>query len=69
MINDPAFIGYAFECDRNQKLQEVIDDFCQVYDPNDSATQAMVFNSAGIDPDSLTKEEINYIEKEVNRRI
>lgn len=68
MINDPAFIGYAFECDRKNQINEVIEEFLNVFDPNDTATQRSVFNSAGLDPEELTPEEIEYIEQEVNRQ-
>lgn len=68
MINDPAFIGYAFECDRKNQINEVIEEFLNVFDPNDTATQRSVFNSVGLDPEELTPEETEYIEQEVNRR-
>lgn len=67
-INDPAFMGYAHECDRKNQINEVIEEFLNVFDPNDTATQRSIFNSAGLIPEELTPEETEYIEQEVNRR-
>ena len=64
-INNLAFSAYAFH-------QQEIDDFIEVLaatdDPNDRANQYAAARCVGLDPNSLTSDEIKYIEREVAKR-
>ena len=66
-VGNLAFSAYAF---RQQQIEDVIaalvnsDD-----DPNDELVQQNAFSIAGIDGDSLSDDEITYIEREVARKL
>ena len=64
-VENVAFSAYAFH-------QQEIDDFIEVLaatdDPNDRANQYAAARCVGLDPNSLTSDEIKYIEREVAKR-
>ena len=64
-INNVAFSAYAF---RQQQVEDVIDMLAAADDPNDFSTQCFIYNTVGIDSDTFTNDEINYIEREVSHR-
>jgi hypothetical protein len=73
MLNDPAFMLYAMECEgdvdtRQGKINKVIKILSQSADPNDEMTQMTVFDSVGLDGYSLSNSEVEYIEREVSNR-
>ena len=70
---DPLFMAYAMECEgdlptRQGKINQIIKMLSAAADPNDFATQCRIYDEVGIDSDTFTDNEINYIEKEVARR-
>lgn len=66
-MNNKAFSAYAF---RQQQIEDVIAALVNVDDdPNDFLVQQAAFLSAGIDSNSLSDDEITYIEREVSRRL
>lgn len=64
-IVNTAFSAYAYH-------QTCIDDYIErlavADDPNDSVTQTNLLYAAGLSPDALTSDDIEYIEKEVSER-
>lgn len=71
MLNDPAFMLYAMECEgdvdtRQGKINKVIKILSQSANPNDEMTQMAAFHVAGIEKYSLSNSEIEYIEREVS---
>ena len=65
-VNNTAFSAYAF---REQQLMDIIQQLSTIDDdPNDFLVQQKIFSEIGIDSDSLTNQEIMYIEREVSRR-
>ncbi len=66
-VGNLAFSAYAF---RQQQIEDVIAVLANVDDnPNDFLVQQAAFLSVGIDGDSLSDDEITYIEREVSRRL
>jgi hypothetical protein len=66
-MNNLAFSAYAV---RQQQIEDVIAALANVDDdPNDILVQQAAFLSAGIDGNSLSDDEITYIEREVSRRL
>ncbi len=65
-VENVAFSAYAFH-------QQEIDDFVEVLaasdDPNDQHNQIAAARCVGLNLDSLTSDEIDYIEREVSKRI
>lgn len=57
-VSDTAFTGYAA---RTEQLNEVARRLAKADDPNDFATQCAIYDAVGIDSDTFTKYEINYI--------
>ena len=51
------------------KIEEVIDRLSKEDDPNDPWVQNRVFCDVGISPNHLTSSDIEYIEKEVSKRL
>ena len=65
-INNTAFSAYAF---REQQITDIIQQLSTTDDdPNDFLVQQKIFSEIGVDSDSLTNQEITYIEREVSRR-
>lgn len=64
-MNNLAFSAYAF---RQQQIEDLIDALAAAADPNDYATQLSIYNALDFDSDTLTIDEVNYIEREVSRR-
>ena len=64
-INNKAFSAYAM---RQQEIEDLIDALAAAADPNDYATQLSIYNTLDFDSDTLTTDEVNYIEREVSRR-
>lgn len=65
-MNNLAFSAYAF---RQQQIEDVIAALANIDDdPNDFLVQQAAFLAAGIDSDSLSDDEITYMEREVSRR-
>ena len=64
-VTNVAFSAYAYH-------QQEIEDFIEVLsasdDPNDSHEQYAAARCIGLDPNSLTSDEIEYIEREVAKR-
>lgn len=66
-INNKAFSAYA---QRTQQIEDIIQKLSTVNDnPNDFLVQQSIFRAVGIDSDTLTNQEIEYIEREVSRRL
>ena len=64
-------MAYQMECcgdlpTRRGKIERYINELARSPDPNDEYTQQYLFNESGLE--SLTLDEIDYIEKEVYRR-
>ena len=64
-INNKAFSAYAF---RQQQIEDLVDALAAADDPNDYATQLSIYRALDFDSDTLTTDEVNYIEREVSRR-
>lgn len=65
-VNNTAFSAYAF---REQQITDIIQQLSVTDDdPNDFLVQQKIFSEIGVDSDSLTNQEITYIEREVSRR-
>jgi hypothetical protein len=64
-IEQTAFNAYAYH-------QQSVDDFVKLLAadacPNSLTTQMDLLNWVGLNPEDLTDEDIDYIEREVNRR-
>lgn len=72
-VEDRAFTCYAMECEgdlptRKGKINKVIKLLSAAADPNDFPTQCRIYDEVGIDSDTFTDEEVDYIQKEVARR-
>ena len=68
--NNVAFTCYAMECEgdlptRKGKINKVIKLLSAAADPNDFPTQCRIYDEVGIDSDTFTDEEVDYIQKEV----
>lgn len=73
MFNDPAFMLYAMECEgetdtRLGTINKFIKILAMADDPNDAEIQFRCASQAGLNLDSLSSGECNYIESEVERR-
>ena len=64
-MNNKAFSAYAF---RQQQIEDVINSLAAARDPNDFSTQLAAYDAAGLDSDTLTDDEVDYIVKEIRRR-
>lgn len=70
---DPAFCLYAMECEgdlptRQGKINKVIKILAAVPDPNDFEVQCMAYDYAGLNSDTLSPVEIQYMENEIAKR-
>lgn len=70
---DPAFYLYAMECEgdlptRQGKINKVIKILAAVPDPNDFEVQCMAYDYAGLNSDTLSPAEIQYMENEIAKR-
>lgn len=65
-MNNTAFSAYTF---RQQQIEDVIAALVNSDDPNDDLVQQNAFSTAGINGDSLTDDEVTYIEREVARKL
>ena len=71
-IASNAYLGYAAECEgdnftREGKINKVIKLLAASDNPNDFATQCAIYDAVGIDSDTFTEQEVEYIQKEVAR--
>lgn len=64
-ITNVAFSAYAFH---QQEIEDFIDALAATPDPNDYSNQILAAQCAKLDPNSLTSDEIKYIEREVAKR-
>ena len=64
-INFTAFNAYAYH---QTCIDDYVDRLAAADDPNDSMTQANLLYAVGLSPDALTSDDMEYIEREVNRR-
>ena len=64
-INNLAFSAYAFH---QQQIEDFINALAATSDPNDYSNQCAAAQCAGLDPNTLTSDEIEYIEREVAKR-
>ena len=60
-----AFSAYAFH---QQQIEDFIDALASTSDPNDYSNQCAAAQYTGLDLDTLTSDEIEYIEKETAKR-
>ena len=60
-----AFNAYAFH---QQQIEDFINALAATSDPNDYFNQYAVAQCVGLDLDTLTSDEIKYIEREVAKR-
>ena len=74
-VEDRAFSLYAMECEgdlptRQGKINQVIK-LMAAAGPmcNDFATQCDIYDEVGIDSDTFTDQEVQYIEREVAKRV
>jgi hypothetical protein len=65
-VVNTAFSAYAFH---QQEIEDFIEVLAATDDPNDRANQYAAARCVGLDPNSLTSDEIKYIEREVAKRI
>lgn len=67
---DRAFSLYAMDCSRKQQIEKVIDLMAAQGDQcNDFEIQCQIYDIVGIDSDTFTEQEVNYIEREVGKRL
>ncbi len=64
-MNNTAFSAYAYH---EQQIEDFIEALAASPDPNDGAAQVRIAASIGISPNSLTSDELRYIEREVEKR-
>ena len=64
-VETTAFNAYAYH---QQKIKDFINALAATSDPSDYSNQCAAARCAGLDPNSLTSDEIEYIEKEVAKR-
>lgn len=68
-IENMAFNLFAMDVEeRRSKIEQAIQLLTIVIDPNNIDTQEGIFLATGLSGSSLTVEEIEYIENEVNTR-
>lgn len=70
---DLVFTVFAMECEgdvdtRQGKINKVIKLLAAVENPNDFETQCRIYDEIGIDSDTFTEDEIQFIIREVARR-
>lgn len=65
-VENVAFSAYAFH---QQNIEDFINELAASPDPNDPDIQAAVANSVNLSFNSLTSYDIEYIEREVNKRL
>lgn len=73
LAGNRAFSCFAMESEgdlptHRGKIEKVINLLAQSSNPNDFDIQNAVFNLAGLDSDTLTSNEVEYIENEVARK-
>jgi hypothetical protein len=61
-----AFGAYSYH---QQQIEDFINALAATPDPNDYTCQRAAYEYARLDPDSLTQDEWNYIEREVAKRL
>lgn len=64
-INNLAFSAYAFH---QQQIEDFINALAATSDPNDYSNQYAAAQCAGLNLNTLTSDEIEYIEREVAKR-
>jgi hypothetical protein len=64
-INNKAFSSYAMH---QQKIEDVINFLAEAKEPECIYTQTFIFQRVDLDSDTLTTDEVKYIEREVSRR-
>lgn len=64
-MNNLAFSAYTV---RQQQIEDVINYLAAARDPNDFPTQLAAYGAAGLDSDTLTDDEVDYMVKEIRRR-
>ena len=64
-VVNTAFSAYAYH---QQQIEDFIDVLAASDDPNDQHNQYAAARCVELDPDSLTSDEIAYIEREVAKR-
>lgn len=64
-VDNLAFSAYAFH---QQEIEDFIEVLAATDDPNDGNNQIAAARCIGLDPRSLTSDEIKYIEREVAKR-
>jgi hypothetical protein len=70
---DIVFTLFAMECEgdidtRQGKIKKVIKLLAAAEDPNDFETQCRIYDEVGIDSDTFTEDEVQFIIREVARR-
>lgn len=60
-----VFSAYAYH---QQEIEDFIDALVATSDPNDYSNQCAAAQCSGLDVNSLTSDEIDYIEREVAKR-
>ena len=70
---DIVFTLFAMECEgdidtRQGKINKVIKLLAAAEDPNDFETQCRIYDEVGIDSDTFTEDEVQFIIREVARR-
>ena len=68
-----GFTLYAMECEgdlptRQGKINKVIKLLAATEDPNDFETQCRIYDEVGINSDTFTENEVQFIIREVARR-
>lgn len=64
--DNPEFHIFAYN---HQKIEDFINRLARAPDPNNFETQIAIYAEVGLDSNSLTDDEIEYIEREVARRV
>lgn len=65
-VENAAFSAYAYH---QQQIEDFIDALSAVPDPNDYRCQIEAVIASGLDYESLTSDDIKYIEREVAKRL
>ena len=65
-IENVAFSAYAMH---QQAIEDFIDVLAAADNPNDGTTQYELARQVGLDPNSLTAFDIEYIEREVAKKV
>lgn len=73
-IASNVYLGYAAECEgdnltREGKINKIIKLLAASDNPNDFAIQCAIYDEVGIDSDTFTDQEIEYIQQEVAKRL